>query len=338
MGSIFQALRDSRDPDVHIIHVIENGSVTEKALVSGGEVIWNEAGSGFISEHLDEIMTAATPGCLEMEDRIVYTEKAGSDNRLVICGAGHISMALISMGKMLGFEITVIDDRLQFVNMAIERGADHVILNEFGRGLSEVEGGTDTYFVIATRGHRYDRECLTALLAKPHAYIGMLGSRRRVGIVKEELRQASIDDGLIESIHMPIGLSIGAETPEEIAVAIMAEIIDVKSRKGSAAWGREILETILRTDRERMVLATIIRRRGSAPREAGTKMLIARDGGIVGTIGGGCMEGQVIARSRRLLMNEDPGSSLIELDMTNETAEDEGMVCGGRVMVMLETV
>ena len=137
---------------------------------------------------------------------------------------------------------------------------------------------------------------------------------------------------------MPIGLKIGAETPEEISVAVMAEIIEVKSKRGVGGFGKEILDNILADDREEMVIATIISRKGSAPREAGTKMLIRKDGSIVGTIGGGCIEGSVIAKGRRMLGNEEDNFALVDVDMTNEAAEDEGMVCGGTVKVMLEKI
>ena len=87
-----------------------------------------------------------------------------------------------------------------------------------------------------------------------------------------------------------------------------------------------------------MTTSTIISRQGSAPRGMGTKMLIMRDGGIVGTIGGGCVEGNVIAKGRRMLLDEDHKPVIMEVDMSGDAAEDEGMVCGGRVQVLLETV
>ncbi len=336
--NFYQAVHELGKPGTRIIHVPDAECGGEKALISDGEIIWSSRSDGFVTAHREEILGIQKPGISEIDGRTIYSETAGGGQKLVICGAGHISMAMITMGKLLDFDVTVIDDRLQFVNNAIRQGADRVIFKEFEEGLKEVSGGSDTYFVIATRGHRYDRECLSSIVKKQHAYIGMLGSRRRVEIIRRELLEAGESAELVDSIHMPVGLKIGAETPGEIAVAIMAEIIQVKSGRQGAGFDREILDTILKQDRNRMVLATIISRKGSAPRDAGTKMLIAGDGSITGTIGGGCIEGSVIAKARRILISGNTGPETVEVDLTDETAEDEGLVCGGRVTVMLETV
>ncbi len=125
---------------------------------------------------------------------------------------------------------------------------------------------------------------------KSHAYIGMIGSRLRVKKVKEAVIENGCDPEIVDQIYTPIGLDIGAETPEEIAVAILAEIIEVKNRKGRRlGYPKEIVHAILDRDtiKERKVLATIIDRKGSAPRGIGTKMLVLPDGVCVGTIGGG---------------------------------------------------
>ena len=270
----------------------------------------------------------------------IYRERIGRTPKMVICGAGHVSMPIIRMGKMLGFTVTVIEDRPQFADHARAAGADQVLCEPFADGLSKIRGDSDSWFIVVTRGHRYDTECLEAILQKPYAYVGMMGSRRRVAIVKDQLEVKGVCREALDGVHTPIGLKIGAETPEEIAVSVMAEIIQVKNA-GSAKGGYspELLDAVLDPDDSReKVLATIISRKGSAPRSVGTKMLIRADGATVDTIGGGCIESEVIQKALLMMRAENEGFRLCTVDMTADAAEDEGMVCGGVVEVMLEKV
>ena len=270
----------------------------------------------------------------------IYRERIGRTPKMIICGAGHVSMPIIRMGKMLGFTVTVIEDRPKFADHARAAGADQVLCEPFADGLSKIRGDSDSWFIIVTRGHRYDTECLEVILQKPYAYVGMMGSRRRVAIVKDQLEAKGVCREALDGVHTPIGLKIGAETPEEIAVSVMAEIIQVKNA-GSAKGGYspELLDAVLDPDDSReKVLATIISRKGSAPRSVGTKMLIRADGTTVDTIGGGCIESEVIRKALLMMRAEDEGFRLCTVDMTADAAEDEGMVCGGVVEVMLEKV
>ena len=270
----------------------------------------------------------------------IYRERIGRTPKMIICGAGHVSMPIIRMGKMLGFMVTVIEDRPKFADHARAAGADQVLCEPFADGLSKIRGDSDSWFIIVTRGHRYDTECLEAILRKPYAYVGMMGSRRRVAIVKDQLEAKGVCREALDGVHTPIGLKIGAETPEEIAVSVMAEIIQVKNA-GSAKGGYspELLDAVLNPEDSReKVLATIITRKGSAPRSVGTKMLIRADGTTVDTIGGGCIESEVIRKALLMMRAENEGFRLCTVDMTADAAEDEGMVCGGVVEVMLEKV
>jgi len=322
-----------------LITVSDGEYAGEKAVISAGEVVWKSNDDGFVAAHADEIGDVEDSGLKTIDGCRVYAELLGNEKKIVICGAGHVSMPIISIGKMMGCHVTVIDDRLKFANNAIAQGADEVKFKEFEDALEEISGDDDTYFVIVTRGHRYDKECLRSIAKKPHAYIGMIGSRRRVKIVKDDLAEEGISREVLDSVYTPIGLDIGAETPEEIAVAIMAEIIEVKNKKKrNFGFPKDVMKALLSDERDKLTLATIISRQGSAPRGMGTKMLIGRDGSIVGTIGGGCVEGSVIAKGRRMLLDEDHKPVIMEVDMSGDAAEDEGMVCGGRVQVLLETV
>lgn len=277
----------------------------------------------------------------QYEGHAVFCERAGSLPRLVICGGGHVSIPMIRMGKMLGFQVTVLEDRPKFADNARVAGADVVICDSFEHGLESISGGEDTYFIIVTRGHRYDEVCLGAIVEKPNAYIGMMGSRRRVAIVKEELFEQGHEREKLDEVYTPIGLKIGAETPEEIAVSVMAEIIQVKHEKAEGCgYSKELLEALCDEDckKQKKVLATIISRKGSAPRGVGTKMLILEDGTLIDTIGGGCAESDVITKALLMMREEKVRFQICMVDMTREAAEEEGMVCGGRIEVMLERV
>ncbi len=154
---------------------------------------------------------------------------------IVIAGAGHIAVPLAQMAKMLDFRVIVIDDRPSFVNPERFPTADRLICDHFEQALRDLPIDPDTYIVIITRGHQHDVTCLRAVLGSPAAYIGMIGSRRRVRGVFELLEQEEgVPRDLLDRVHAPIGLDIGAKTPAEIALSILAEVVKVY-RGGQAA-------------------------------------------------------------------------------------------------------
>ncbi len=146
---------------------------------------------------------------------------------LLILGGGHIALPLNKMANILGYRVTVIDDRPGFANSGRFPEADRVICAPFGEALQQVKIGPASHIVIVTRGHRHDQDCLRAVANFPAAYIGMIGSRRRVRMVLDNLRHEGLSPDTLTRIHTPIGLDIAAQTPEEIAVSILAEIISV---------------------------------------------------------------------------------------------------------------
>lgn len=312
----------------------------EKCLLSAGSIVWESA--HFFSDHLKESLAFCESGCGQIDGQRVFAELLGHEKKFVICGAGHISMPLIAMIRMLDCPVTVIDDRPFFANNARRAQATTVLCEPFDQALGRIPGDPDTYFIIVTRGHRYDEACLSAIVRKPHAYIGMIGSKRRVEIVKQSVIGGGADPAVVNSVFTPIGLAIGAQTPEEIAISIMAQIIQVKSAaKRTGGYPREILRALCSEtdDRKVTVLSTIVSRKGSAPRDVGTKMLVLPDGNAVGTIGGGCVEADLMGHARRMITDlSRPPVQLVEVDMTAEAAQDEGMVCGGVIEVLLERI
>jgi len=152
---------------------------------------------------------------------------------LLIVGAGHIAMPLAKLGKLLGFYVAVLDDRPAFANRTRFPEADEIIVDYFQSGLSKFPIDAATYIVLVTRGHQYDLDCLLQVLDAPAKYLGMVGSQRRIRGVFELLsKERGIPGYKLDRVYSPIGLDLGAETPAEIAVAIMAEIVKVR-RGGS---------------------------------------------------------------------------------------------------------
>jgi xanthine dehydrogenase accessory factor len=160
-----------------------------------------------------------------------------------------------------------------------------------------------------------------------------------VKTVFESLIESGVESSKLEKVYSPIGLNIHAETPEEIAVAIMAQIIQIKNlNKGTTGFPKEILEEIVNSEHEniRKALITIISKKGSAPREVGTKMLVLEDGSTVGTIGGGCVEASMLNNALHCIKTQK--ATVIENDMTGRDAEEEGMVCGGIIKMLIEPI
>jgi xanthine dehydrogenase accessory factor len=198
--------------------------------------------------HLSERTADAIPGLLEVNDNgslrpVVRIESSGAPRvfidpitgaqRLIIAGAGHIAVPLAALGSMLGFHVTVIDDRASFANRERFPSADKIIVRPFSVALESLRLDRHCYVISVTRGHSFDEEVVRTVLGqqtrlpKGHAgcFIGMIGSRRRVRAMLGHLEEDGFERAMLEEIHAPLGLDIGAETPEEIAVSIVAEII-----------------------------------------------------------------------------------------------------------------
>lgn len=154
-------------------------------------------------------------------------EPAYQSPHLLILGGGHISKPLVKMASILGYNTTVVDDRPVFANTVRFPEADQVVCQDFNNFMKNVEISPDTFVVIITRGHKHDLECLREVVGKPAAYIGMIGSHRKVQVVLKQLESDGVSAEDLKEVYTPIGLNIGAETPEEIALCILGEIVSV---------------------------------------------------------------------------------------------------------------
>ncbi len=147
---------------------------------------------------------------------------------LYIFGAGHVSQYIVKMAKMVDFYIVVIDDREDFANYERFPDADEIVVRDFAGAFSSLPFTGSEFVVIVTRGHSHDADVLRATLAEKTRYVGMIGSRRKVKMVFDAMRQHGFDEGAISRVYAPIGLSIHAETPQEIAVSIVGQLIQIR--------------------------------------------------------------------------------------------------------------
>ncbi|UCC69242.1 MAG: XdhC family protein, partial [Armatimonadota bacterium] len=150
---------------------------------------------------------------------------------LLIFGAGHISLSLAHMADLIGFRVTVTDDREEFANPQRFPGADRILVTSVPEAFAQLSINDNTYLVAVTRGHEMDEEVVAHALHTPARYLGMIGSKRKVARILDRLRARGFSEDDLARLHAPIGLDINAETVEEIAVSILAQLIAVRRRE-----------------------------------------------------------------------------------------------------------
>ena len=189
----------------------------------------------FTRNALKETLAEGQKGCytrmeIPGEEAVLLLEPIFPLPRLVIAGAGHIGRALSQLGKLLGFEVTVIDDREEYANPKNIPDADTLLVEDTGKAFRDLPKTRDTYVVIVTRGHQSDADALKPCIGTELAYTGMIGSAKKVA----EVRKKFIAEGWAtpeqwNKIHAPIGLPINSRTVEEIAVSIAAQLVQVRN-------------------------------------------------------------------------------------------------------------
>ena len=184
---------------------------------------------------IDRLIDTNSPVLIDLKDgerkKYIFVEPIIPDAVLYLFGAGHVSTYVAPLAHLVGFEVCVIDDRDEFANAKRFPVADEILVCSFADAFKRLNLHASSYVTIVTRGHRYDRDVLRSALMEETAYIGMIGSRRK----RDKIFQSLIDEGVtkeaIDRVHSPIGLDIGAETPEEIAVSIVAELVRARAGK-----------------------------------------------------------------------------------------------------------
>lgn len=268
---------------------------------------------------------------VKREHEMLFQEEFQENFRLVICGGGHVSQPVSKIAKILGFHVTVLDDRAEFANAGRFPEADEILCGEFEELLDKIPAYPHTFYVAVTRGHEKDTQCAGKILKRPHAYLGMIGSRAKVKKTREQLLKQGISPQMADSIYSPIGIPLGGQLPEEIAVSIMAEIVKVRNEKYISCADQEVAKAVL--SRKKGVMVTIVKKTGSSPRGTGSKMFIDSDGQSYGSIGGGNVEYEALKRASTVT-----GPLLEEYSLSAEDSKNLGMVCGGRVQVFFEPV
>jgi xanthine dehydrogenase accessory factor len=296
--------------------------------------IYDEELKSFPVKGLAEKMADKLPKIIECGGKEYFIEKWCHKPNLILAGGGHVSLAVARVAEFLGFAVTVIDDRREFVNKERFGTAATLICQPLGEGLKSV-GCFNGYYVIVTRGHKGDEESLAAILEKNAAhisYVGMIGSKTKVALTKKSLLEKGFSEAELNKVHAPIGLKIGAVTPEEIAISIMAEIIAVKAENASGENQTEIVEGLRKGGR--LALITVVEKKGSIPRGAGSKMLLLENGRTIGSVGGGKVEYLALEEANKIL--KTGGRSVKSYAMDNVSAGAIGMACGGKARILLE--
>jgi len=165
----------------------------------------------------------------------IFIEPVIPDPTLIILGAGHVGKALTKAARFSGFHVVACDDRPEYANPENLPDAHDIVVNDFSTMFSRMIVPENAYIVIATRGHNHDLDAVIAALRTPARYIGLLGSKRKKALLSKALEDAGFSESQINRVHIPIGLPINSVTPEEIAISIMAQII--QKRRENAASG-----------------------------------------------------------------------------------------------------
>ena len=161
------------------------------------------------------------------EGELIFEPVPGLPN-LILFGGGHVSKAICKSAASCGFQVTVTDDREAFCNPARFPEASETVVSEFSEVFNRITIKPTTYLVIVTRGHRYDEEVLEKALKTPACYIGMMGSQRKVLASYKRLLQYGFKSEDLKRVQSPIGIEVGAVTPEEIAISVVAQLIRVR--------------------------------------------------------------------------------------------------------------
>ena len=296
-------------------------------------------------KEFQDILNAVTEGreatLTRTVGETVYTRRFLPPERLILLGGGHVSLALYEAAVKVGFAVSVADDRPAFSSCTRFPEAKEVICDSFENALPRLNIGAGDFVCVLTRGHKDDVTCMKYLLrGNEPRYLGMIGSHRRVKGLFELLAEEGYDRERIGRVHAPIGLSIGAVTPAEIAVSILAELIAARhalpAGEGLLPQQNTDLDALrfLRDDSRPAALLLVLSTKGSTPVKGGALMGTDKLGNNAGTIGGGCGENQAILAARRLIGTGK--SQVVTVDMTNDVAAMEGMVCGGTMDVLIE--
>ena len=275
-----------------------------------------------------------------------YLRSFHPPERLILLGCGNIGQELCRYAADLGFTVTAVDERPAFANRTLMPDAAEILCSDFPDAIRRLQITERDYVCVITRGHRFDADCLREILPGAYPrYLGMIGSKRRVALLMKQLESEGFGPDALKRIHAPIGISINALTVKEIAISIVAELIQCR-RAGLDRRSKETRLTaedidlrlleFLTCDETPKALLLVYETSGSTPVKSGAMMAADKVGRTVGTIGGGCGEGAVLKDAYRIIGSGT--QCTVTVDMSNDIAEAEGMVCGGEMKVLIADV
>ena len=275
-----------------------------------------------------------------------YLRSFHPPERLILLGCGNIGQELCRYAADLGFTVTAVDERPAFANRTLMPDAAEILCSDFPDAIRRLQITERDYVCVITRGHRFDADCLREILPGAYPrYLGMIGSKRRVALLMKQLDSEGFGPDALKRIHAPIGISINALTVKEIAISIVAQLIQCR-RAGLDRRSKETRLTaedidlrlleFLTCDDVPKALLLVYETSGSTPVKSGAMMAVDKVGRTVGTIGGGCGEGAVLKDAYRIIGSGT--QCTVTVDMSNDIAEEEGMVCGGEMKVLIADV
>ncbi|MES2836570.1 MAG: xanthine dehydrogenase accessory protein XdhC [Bacteroidota bacterium] len=201
------------------------GGALEKIVIEQALEVLQSNKALIVKHNLVNELAMCCGGTVEL-----FLEPIMNTKKLYIFGAGHIGKALAQFAKALNFSVYLIDERYEAFEDEVFEGVE-LIKNHHKTAIEELSFDENTFVVILTHNHDYDREILALTALKPHQYIGMIGSERKVAIAKKNLEAANIlSQKQLDAVDMPIGIDIKAITPEEIAISILAKLIDIRNQ------------------------------------------------------------------------------------------------------------
>ncbi len=214
------------------------GGAIEHQIRAAAAVLFQSTDSSRLMEtHLTHDLGMCCGGKMK-----VFLEKHGGACRLVVFGAGHVGRSLAALAATVGFRVTVVDEREEWLTSERFLTATERVLRDPAAVAREQRGGEDCFFCVTTHDHPLDQAVVEALLRVPFRYLGVIGSRRKAERFRQRLRAQGFSDAEVERMRSPMGLPIGALGPDEIAVSIVAELLQV--RRSVAASGSQRLKAV----------------------------------------------------------------------------------------------
>ncbi|MBD3347631.1 MAG: hypothetical protein GF400_00345 [Candidatus Eisenbacteria bacterium] len=199
------------------------GGAVESSVIERARAMAGGSQTELLSFDLDDDTEAACGGKMD-----VFLEPVAAGPRVLVVGGGHVGRAVAAAAARAGFRVVVVDDRADMVTNERFPDAERRLVGGVELLEDEIELDDSTFVVVVTRGHRFDREWVRALSDHRPRYLGMIGSEKKVTLTLDALREEGVTEESLRSLHAPIGIDIGAETPDEIAVSVVAEIIAVR--------------------------------------------------------------------------------------------------------------